>query len=198
MRDETYLAALRDFYAEHKVLPSYAGIARLLGLRSTSSVSALAGRLKEQGYLEAGPSGRLAPGPRFFERALLDAVGSRAGAALSVDDHLVPVPSKSVLLRLKDDSMKDAGLLEGDMVVVQKGAPAKPGDVVVAIVQNEFTVKTLMWDEKMREFYLAPANKGCAPIRPHAELEIFGKVVSSFRAYGPEDGARPVTANPEG
>lgn len=193
MRDEAYVGTLRDHYSRHRVFPPFAAIAKLLGLRSTSSVSALVTRLKDRGYLESDPFGRLAPGPRFFEREVLGSV--RAGAphpatetllaTVTIDEHLVPVPSRCVLLRIKGDSMQDAGLLEGDTVVVQKGAPSKPGDIVVAIVDDEFTVKTLAWDDRAQEFYLRPANKAYGPIRPRENLELFGKVVSAFRSYGP-------------
>lgn len=77
--------------------------------------------------------------------------------------------------------MVDAGLLPGDTVVVTKGAPAKPGDVVVALIDNEMTVKTFTQDK--RGFYLEPANKAYKPIRARDQLEIFGLVVGMFRRY---------------
>lgn len=191
MNDETYLQKLQDYYATHRVLPSFAQIGELLGLKSSSSVAALAKRFKERGYLESGPTGRLAPAKRFFEREVVDTV--RAGTphpafgnplrTLSIDEHLVAIPSKSVLLEVRGDSMEDAGLFEGDIVVVQKGAPAKPGDIVVAIVDNDFTVKFLAYDEKAEEFYLQPGNQAYQAIRPEFSFEVFGKVVGSFRRY---------------
>jgi len=67
--------------------------------------------------------------------------------------------------------------------VVQKGAPAKPGDIVVAIVDNDFTVKFLAYDDKAEEFYLQPGNQAYPTIRPEFSFEVFGKVVGSFRKY---------------
>lgn len=191
MSDETYLQRLQDYYATHRVLPSFAQIGELLGLKSSSSVAALAKRLKERGYLDSGPTGRLAPAKRFFEREVADTV--RAGTphpafgnplkTLSIDEHLVAIPSKSVLLEVRGDSMEDAGLFEGDIVVVQKGAPAKPGEIVVALVDNDFTVKFLAYDDKAEAFYLRPGNKAYPAIRPEFSFEVFGKVVGSFRRY---------------
>jgi len=191
VNDTDYLGKLQDYYAKHRLLPSFAAIGELLGLKSKGSVAAMAKRLKEQGYIESGPSGRLAPGKRFFEREVVDSV--RAGlpqpafetplTSLSIDEHLIRNPSKSLLLKVKGDSMEDAGLMEGDVVVVQRGSPAKTGDIVVAIVDNEFTIKYLELDDK-GEFYLRPGNKGYPPIRPREQLEVFGKVVGSFRRYG--------------
>jgi repressor LexA len=77
--------------------------------------------------------------------------------------------------------MIDAGILDGDTVVVEKRAAAEIGDIVVAIVDNEFTLKRLA-REKGR-VVLRPENKAYPVIRPAADLEIFGVVVGQFRSY---------------
>lgn len=188
-RDFRYLAALRDYYSENKVLPSFTTIATLVGLKSTSGVAALVGRLKAAKYLVSTSDRRLAPGPEFFARPLADTL--RAGSpspatdgfsdVVSIDQILIENPSRTILFSLRGDSMVDAGLMPGDSVVVARGAPAKPGDMVVAFVDNEFTVKYLAHDK--RGFYLQPANKAYEPIRPKDHLNIFGLVVGSFRKY---------------
>lgn len=187
--DAEYLGRLQDYFAEHRSLPSFSHMARLLGLRSVASAHAVAGRLKRAGFLQTTPERRLAPGPRFFERPLADAVraglpaaASEAGPeALSIDEFLVEAPSRTVLLRVKGDSMVGAGLQPGDYVVVEKGRPAQPGDIVVAIVDDAFTLKYLAQDG--RGMYLKAANPAYAPIRPQGRLEIFGRVTGSFRKY---------------
>ncbi len=149
------------------------------------------GRLIDQGFLERTPDRRLAPGQRFFERQVVSSVraggpqeaSQEAPEALSIDSYLVEHPSRSVLLTIRGDSMVDAGLLAGDTIVVQKGAPAKAGDIVVAIVDNEFTVKYLDFDKKRKAFFLRAGNIAYAPIRPTNQLELFGVVVGSFRKY---------------
>jgi repressor LexA len=115
--DPAYLSRLQDHYAQHRVLPPYAAMSKLLGLRSTSSVAALVLRLKGKGFLESAPDRRLRPGPRFFERAFAESV--RAGFpspaddalhdTLSIDEYLVEHPSRTVLIKVKGDSMSDAG-----------------------------------------------------------------------------------------
>ena len=87
-----------------------------------------------------------------------------------------------MLLRVRGDSMKDAGLLEGDLVLVLKGAPAKAGDIVVAIVDNQFTVKYLAQD-KRGGFFLRPGNVAYEPIRAKSDLELYGRVVGALRKY---------------
>ena len=95
--------------------------------------------------------------------------------------YLVDQPSRTVLLSMKDDSMSGAGLMPGDTLVVKLRAPAQPGDVVVAIVDHEFTVKYLAHDPN--GFFLEPGNPAYAPIRSSEALEIYGRVVASFRKY---------------
>jgi repressor LexA len=77
--------------------------------------------------------------------------------------------------------MIDAGLLHGDKIVVKRGALSKVGDIVVAIVDGEFTVKYLAQDSY--GFYLKPGNTEFEDIRPKEELQLFGRVTGSFRVY---------------
>ncbi len=187
--DGQYLAQLRDYYARHQVLPSYARIGRLVGLRSKASVAEMLQRLKAERYLESTPDRRLKPGRRFFERSVAESV--QAGmptpvadvvpTALTVDEHLIANPSKTILIKVKGDSMADEGIFQGDVVVVEKRATANVGDIVVAIVDNEFTLKRL--DREKGRVVLRPANRAYPTIRPRKFLEIFGVVVGLFRKY---------------
>jgi repressor LexA len=187
--DGQYVARLQSYYAKHRVLPSYAGIGKLVGLSSKASVAGLVQRLKAEGLVESTPDKRLKPGPRFFDRPVAE--GIRAGAPesatdsppelLSVDRHLIPNPARSVLITVKGDSMIDAGIHPGDIVIVEKRTTANVGQIVVAIIDNEFTVKRLA--RERGQFVLRPENKAYAPIRPKGNLEIFGVVVGQFRKY---------------
>jgi repressor LexA len=187
--DATYLAKLQDYYADNNVLPPYSTIMSLLGLKSKSPVAALIARLKLQGFLESTPEKRLKPGKRFFERPIFDSV--QAGAprqaddsrydTITIDEYLVESPSNTVLINVKGDSMIDAGIMPGDTVVVEKRGPANLGDMVIAIVDNEFTLKKL--GNEKGKFVLIPANPAYPVIRPKGDLEIFGVVVGQFRKY---------------
>ena len=187
--DGQYLATLQDYYAKHRVLPSYASIGELVGLRSKASVAEMVMRLKAEGFVQSTPDRRLKPGKRFFERPLAESV--RAGQpspatdapadALAIDEYLVVNPSRTVMIRVKGDSMIEAGILSGDIVIVEKRTSANVGDIVVAIVDNEFTLKRLT-REKGR-IVLRPENKAYPVIRPKGDLEIFGVVVGQFRKY---------------
>jgi SOS regulatory protein LexA len=184
-----YLAKLQDYYADNGVLPPYSIIMVLLGFKSKSPVAALVARLKMAGFLEATPEKRLKPGKRFFERPVYDSVragfpspaGDMSHDTLSIDEYLVSHPSSTVLVTVKGDSMIDVGIMSGDTVIVEKRTTANVGDMVIAIVDNEFTLKTL--GQEKGKFILIPANPAYPIIRPKGDLEIFGIVVGQFRKY---------------
>ncbi len=188
-RDDQHLAKLRDYYASHRVLPSFGGMAKLLGFKSSSAVAAMLNRLKPAGYFSSTPDGRLQPASRFFECPVVDSI--QAGVPVPANDipaemrrieeRLIRVPSKTVQLVVKGESMIDAGLLPGDVVIVEKGAEAKAGDIVVAYLDSGYTVKYLAKDNA--GFYLRAGNKEYRDIRPKESLELFGVVVGSFRKY---------------
>ena len=189
--DRSYLASLQDYYARHRALPSYSSIGGLLGLRSKSSVAALVARLKLAGLVESTPDRRLAPTRRFFERPLAESpvhaglpnpVDDAPADALTIDDYLIERPSQTVLVRVKGDSMMDAGIFDGDLAVVEKRSAARRGDIVIAIVDNQFTLKRL--DLERGRFILCPENKAYPVIRPEGTLEIFGVMVGLVRKTG--------------
>lgn len=189
-KDIDYLGKLQDYYSTHKVMPSYQAIADLLGFKSKNAVAALVARLKLLGFVESAPDKRLKPGRRFFERVLAESTvqaGLPTAAlndnsdSLSIDEYLIENPSRTVLITVKGDSMMDAGIVQDDVVIVEKKHLANIGDIVVAIVDGEFTLKTL--GREAGQFVLYPANKAYPTIRPQGQLEIFGVVVGQFRKY---------------
>ncbi len=187
MSDDRHLAALRTYWKQHNSFPALNKLCEVVGLSSSSSVFALVGRLSEHGYLER-VQGRVAPTRKFFARPLLGSV--RAGLpqpadqsppeVLTLDDYLIDEPNRTSLHRVRGDSMRDAGILDGDLVALEHHAPAGPGDIVVAVSDGELTVKTLRRDPA-GTFYLEAANPDYPPIRPTVSLEILGVVVSVAR-----------------
>lgn len=189
--DVRHLEALRAYWKRHKAFPSMAKLCDVVGMSSTASVFDLVTRLKDAGYVER-VEGRIAPTRRFFARPLLGSV--RAGVpqpresedddfrVLTLDDYLVPDPNRTFLARVKGDSMRDAALVDGDLVVVQKNCPTGAGDIVVAVVDGQVTVKFLRQEPGGR-FYLQAANPDYADIFPDGELEVLGVVVGQCRTY---------------
>jgi repressor LexA len=108
----------------------------------------------------------------------------------NVEDQLLVDPSLATAghtfaLRVRGESMKDAGILEGDMVVVREQNDARNGDIVVALVDGEATVKTYRV-RRNGTVVLEPANSEFEPIEisPERPLEIRGKVVAVLRKVG--------------
>ena len=183
----SYIGALQDYFVQYGVIPSLTELGTLWGIAGRAWTHRLVARMKEEGYLDESPGRRLAPGARFFERTVADTV--RAGLpepandsardAVAIDRFLIDKPSETELFQVRGDSMIEAGIHEGDFVVVEKTRSASPGDVVLAFVDQEFTLKTLAKDK--RGFYLEAANPAYAPIRPEQGLEIHGVMVGLFR-----------------
>ena len=100
---------------------------------------------------------------------------SRGQAVPLIDD-----PNRTSLMKVRGDSMKDVGIFDGDLVVVEHNTPTKPGDTVVACVDDELTVKTLQLDGAGK-FFLQPANPAYQPIFPQTSLEVLGLVIGVVR-----------------
>lgn len=189
MQDETYLARLRTYWKRHNAFPPMVKLCDVVGLSSTSSIFAMVGRLVEAGYLER-TEGRIAPTKKFFARPLLGPV--RAGVPqppsqeevelVTIDDYLIDEPARTSMHRVRGDSMRDAGLQDGDLLAVEHNCPTKPGDIVVAYVDNELTVKTLRMDER-GSFYLEAANPAYPAIHPRTSLEVLGVAVGLVRRF---------------
>ncbi len=185
--DTRYLAALRIHWRRYKAFPSMAKLAEVIGLRSSASVFGVVGRLTEAGYLER-LDGRIAPAKRFFAYRLLGPV--HAGVpqelpqsdefeVLGAEEYLVPHPDRTSYATVRGDSMTGAGLLDGDIVVVEHNTATRAGDIVVAVVDGRLTVKTLALEGE--QYVLQPQNPTFETIRPGNSLEVLGVVIGSFR-----------------
>lgn len=190
-RDAEYLDRLRDYYAENLRIPSLQRIAQLMGFASKAAASKLLARLHDARYLErTAEDDAWIPAERFFERPLADIavragvpedVDSVASQPFLVDRYLVRKPSETVMIPVKGDSMIDAGIQEGDIAVVVRTHAARAGDFVVAIVDNEFTLKELV--SERGKFVLKPHNRAYPVIRPKGQLEVYGVVTGLIRKY---------------
>lgn len=190
-KDDEYLGKLRDYFADSRRIPSMQRIAELMGFASKTASRRLMERLESAGFIERTPDDDAwIPSNRFFERTLAD-TAVRAGTPdmfeesqgdlFLVDQYLIRKPSRTVMLPVKGDSMIEAGIHEGDIIAVERTKAAKSGDFVVAIVDNEFTLKEL--GSEKGKFILRPHNKAYPIIRPKGELEIYGVMVGLVRRY---------------
>jgi SOS regulatory protein LexA len=100
---------------------------------------------------------------------------------ISLDDYLIPNKEATYILRVKGDSMIDAGIMPGDQVLVERGGEAKDGDIVIAEVDHNWTMK--YFRKRGGKITLVPANKKFLPITPKAELRIAAIVKAVIRKY---------------
>ncbi|WP_115617182.1 LexA family protein [Chromobacterium vaccinii] len=101
--------------------------------------------------------------------------------AINLHDYLVADPLATFMVRVRGDSMRDAGILDNDILVVDKGLPPRHGDIVIAVMDGEFTVKRL--HRKEGRCLLLAANPAYPAIKPAdgQELQIWGVVTACVR-----------------
>ena len=184
---KTYLENLQAFYKKNKRLPSYSEMLTLFGLASKNAIYKIVNKLIKQGYVEK-ISGKLAPANLFFQIPLLGNVkaGFPTGAEedlsfISLDEYLVDNPNSSFMLRVAGDSLEGIGIYKGDIVILEKAKEANRGEIVLALIDNEWTLKII---EKIQgKTVLKSANPKYPDFYPHLSLEIFGVVKSVIRKY---------------
>jgi len=174
------------------VPPSVREIGERVGLRSTSSVQANLDALDKMGYITRDPMHKRSIRIVGQDRAaimvpLLGTVtaGLPILAVEQIESYLPytgPVSRDKALfaLRVRGESMTNAGILNGDIVFVEKTPTAQNGDIVVALLEDEATVKTFYKEDG--RFRLQPENDYMDPIYCD-ELIILGRVVSLLRYY---------------
>lgn len=188
-KDDDYLDRLRDYYAENRRIPSMQRIAELMAFASKTASRKLLERLAAAGFVQRAPDeDAWIPAGRFFERPLAggtvhagypDLIEGVGADPFLIDDYLVRNPSRTVMIPVRGDSMIDAGIHDGDIVAVERSTEARPGDFVVAVVDNAFTLKELAVEEG--QTVLKPHNAAYPVIRPAGRLEIFGVMVGLVR-----------------
>lgn len=183
------MEGISRFYREKGRMPSFSEIAGLFGLRSKNAVSKLVARLEEMGALERDEKGRLIPrsvAPRVRALGTVEAgfpspAEEELRDTLSLDELLIQNREATFLLKVSGDSMSGAGILPGDMVIVDRGQTPKSGDIVIAEVDGEWTMKYL--ERRGNKVTLLPANPKYRPITPKNELKIAGVVTAVVRKY---------------
>jgi SOS regulatory protein LexA len=189
MRFETYVQQIQTFYRQHRRMPSYREIGAVTGLRSTNAVFKVVHKMIQQGLLAKDARGRLIPKHLLRELRFVGLV--EAGFPSPADDelfetmnleqYLVRKPEATYLLRVRGDSMVDAGILPGDLVLVERGAEPHDGEIVIAQIDGEWTLK--YFRREGNKVYLQPANGRFQPFYPKEELTIAAVVKAVIRKY---------------
>ena len=192
-RQEQVLESIREFRQETGMVPTRAELAERMGFQSKNAASDHLRALERKGYIRLHND--RSRGIQLLENTWwpedeLPVVGRvAAGTPLEAVENVertVPVPRElfrqrpTYLLRVQGDSMRDAGILDGDLIAVRKSDVARSGQVVVARVDDEVTVKTLQLNRSRAT--LLPANDAYSPIDVgRDELAIEGIFVGLIR-----------------
>lgn len=170
-------------------MPTYSEMMRLFNFKSKNAVYKIVGKLVEAGFVAKDHLGRLIPSETFGEIAKLGFV--TAGFPVSVeeeltdtinlDDMLVGKRELTYMLEVDGDSMIGAHIEKGDMVLVEKCSRAKDGQIVIAEVDGEFTMK--YFRKEGNKIWLEPANKNYKPIYPEHSLNVIAVLKAVIRKY---------------
>ena len=188
-------------YIKHEIInrgfpPAVREICEAVNLKSTSSVHSHLETLEKNGYIRRDPTK-----PRAIEivddnfnlvrREMVNvpiigrvAAGEPLLAIENIESYF-PIPaefmpnSQTFILNVKGESMINAGILDGDNVIVEQSSYADNGDMVVALVDDSATVKTFYKEDGY--YRLQPENDYMDPIIVRGELQILGKVIGVFR-----------------
>lgn len=182
------IAKLRKFYKQQRRLPSYQEICDMFGYSSKNAAVYLVNKLIEAGILEKDEKGKLLPKKLFhiphlgIIKAGYPTPGeSSLGDSIDFYEYLLDMPGDIFSLTVHGDSMIEEGIHDGDIVIVEKDAQPRNGDVVAAVVDGEWTVK--YFQRKDGNVYLIPANPNYPVIAPRESLIIGGVVASVIRKY---------------
>lgn len=182
------LDCIRDYIKENGYPPAVRDICAAAGLSSPSTVHSHLNRLEKAGYISRdggrNRSIRLLESPSEGIPVLgTVAAGSPILAVEDAIGHLPYEPERTgeyFALRIKGDSMINAGILDGDMIVVRRQEAAEEGEIVVALIGDEATCKRL--SVRGGSVWLLPENDNYAPI-DGTEATLLGKVTAVIREY---------------
>lgn len=193
----TVLNYITEFQSKRGYSPSLADLAIAFGVSSKNSIAKVINALVLEGQLEKDPKGRIKivsmgnadEAPASMALPLFGPIA--AGFAAPVEEHaeeqitlekyLVKDRNSTFLLRVKGDSMINAGIHEGDLVVVDRKKQPKPEEIVVGVMDGEFTLKRLK--NQKGKYYLQAENPEYPDLYAMNELKVAGVVVGVVRRY---------------
>lgn len=186
---EQYQNKIAKFYKRSKRMPSFREIMSITGLRSTNSVSKLVKKMIDLEIIEKDSQGKLIPKKLFGDIKILGTVQAgfpspaeeELADTITIDEYLISNKEATYMLKVSGDSMIEAGINPGDMVLVERNKTPREGNIVIAEVDGHWTMKYLRRQGNL--MILMPGNKKYKPIIPHEELKISAVVIGVVRKY---------------
>lgn len=189
MNLDTATQKLRLYYKTYRRLPSYGEMCELFHCASKRTGFLIAQKLIKAGIIDKDAKGKLIPKKLFPSLPVLGSI--KAGfptpqeqqllETMSFDAFLVDNPLNSFILKVSGDSMVGAGIYPGDLVIIRKDKQPHNGDVVVAFIDDEWTLKYFRNSDG--KTFLEAANTKYPTLYPQQHLEIWGIVTSVVRKY---------------
>ncbi|OGI74320.1 repressor LexA [Candidatus Nomurabacteria bacterium RIFCSPHIGHO2_02_FULL_41_18] len=188
MKNE-YQSKLESFFSGNRRMPTYSEMMKLFDFKSKNAVFKLVKKLIDANLVAKDHLGRLVPAKSFGEVPILGFVTAGLPASaeeellntVSLDDMLIGKKDLTYMLEVEGDSMIEAHIEKGDMILVEKCNKARDGEIVIAEVDGEYTMK--YFKEKNDKVWLEPANKNYKPIYPRQSLNVIGKLKAVIRKY---------------
>ncbi len=192
----TVLNYITEFQNKRGYSPSLADLAIAFGVRSKNSIAKVVNTLVHEKQIEKDPKGRIkivsmpqddVPLPMSLPlfgpiaAGFAAPVEEHAEEKITLENYLVKNRAATFLLRVKGDSMIGAGIREGDLVVVERSRQPKIEDIVVGVMDGEFTLKRLKKDKG--KFYLQAENPDYPNLYAMEELKVAGVVTGTIRKY---------------
>ncbi len=176
------------FYKKNRRMPTYSEMMVLFDLKSKNSVSKIVDKMINGGLILKDKIGKLIPGDSFNSIPLLGSIKAgfpsnveEISNSLSIENYLIKDKEETYLLEVDGDSMIDAHIKDGDIVIAQKANTANNDEIVIAQIDGEFTMKYLKKDGD--KLWLQPANKLFKPMYPKYQFEIIAVIKGVIRKY---------------
>ncbi len=187
--NNNYKNDLIEFYQSKKRMPSYSEMMKLFGFKSKNAVSRVVEKMIDAGIVTKDAVGKLLPSKFFSEVPMIGLI--KAGFpspseeliqdTVNIDEFLIQKKESTYIFEVDGDSMIDAHIADGDLVVAERTDKAKDGQIVIAEVDGEFTMK--YFRKSGDKVWLEPANKNFKPIYPREELKIAAIIKGVIRKY---------------
>ncbi len=186
--EQDILTPLKNFYRKNRRLPSYSEMLKIFNVASKRTIYEYVQQLIDEGFIKK-VNNKLSPTKMFFAIPVLGMIqagfpilAQQSRSYLTLDEYFIEKPDNSFLLKVHGDSMINAGIFEGDLVVIEQKGDFKAEDIVLAEIDNEWTLKILK--KERGRTYLEAANPSYPPFYPKQELKIHGVVRAVMRKLG--------------
>ncbi len=184
-----YFLNLLNFVRRHGYLPSFREMLLLTGLKSTNAIAKHFQNWVEAGLLEKDRAGKYVVSSAVTGLPMLGTVEAgwpspaeeELADTMNLDEFLIHNKEATYMLTVSGDSMIDAGVRPGDLVLVERGREPKDGDIIIAEIDSGWTMK--FFHKRGGRVSLEPANKKYQTIYPKDELKVAAVVMAVIRKY---------------